>query len=159
MRVRTYMVLSILFLTISISTPRVFATSNVALDLPQTSCNLFPLAGTTYCEVGTKGTMLNAATALVDTDVPMTLSWSHDTTHFSVTVTGYTCGSPCHPYTMTNPQTLVFSDNRFDFKVTYIASTCQNGQYQLTFTLVGHDKSTDQKTFTMNVHCALAPWP
>ena len=157
---RTALVLSFLFLAFMISVPGVSADSHVQIGMPQESCNLYPLGGTTYCDVGPIGTMKNDATSNYDTDRPMTFSWSYDSTRFSVVVTGYTCASPCNPYTMTNPQTFNSADNRFDFRVTYTAATCQNGQYYLTFNLASvNGMYHDQAIFTMYARCVLAPLP
>ncbi len=159
MRKEAILVLSVLFVAITLSIPSVSADSNVSISLHQPPyCTLYPLAGTTSCAVGNPGQGLNAATCLQDYGSPMTFSWSYDSTHFSVVVTGIDCGSPCHPYTMTNPQQLTFSDNPFDFQVTYTASTCQSGQYPLTFTAVSNNHLySDQQTFTIIVRCVFAP--
>jgi len=124
------------------------ARAQVSLSLTATSCDLYPLAGTSSCTVtNNQANSINEAPGIC-------LSWTSNN-HLSVSVTGTRIGAPTL-FPISNGQCFDTTDLTFDFTVTYVGS-CANGSYSFTFTASTPSGSSSSQTFTAVVRCAFTP--
>ena len=121
----------------------VYAQSDPVITLASSSCILDPPAGIGSCTVNSN--------EVADGDAPpVCLSWSYDTSLFSVVVT--VAGS------QKSSGFCVDNDFLFDFTVSYIASGCSSTVSTLTFTAHNGVGNTNAQ-FSINVKCAITPPP